>query len=152
MKRMKANPVRRARQAGQQGAIAREQFKIDDRVDLASSSPDEESQTVHCEAEKSASPYGEYMCFGNGVQQAQAGGIGCENQKIGLGMTHLLHLSHGRIGQDGAAHLGQFDEQDPLRVLRCLLRKRSTNRTSSVARKHKGIPANNPPSAWSRYS
>ena len=93
MEGMQADPVDGTAQPGQERRKAREEFKVHHGVQLLPPRPAPESGGI-------------------GDQAAQAGPIFLENDQEELGLEVITGLAHGRVGQDGAAHLGEFDKPD----------------------------------------
>ena len=111
---VEADAVRGAADDGEQRGEAREEFQVDDGVDAVAPRPAPETRRVATQMTERVPAQAEDTFGRNRAEQTEARPVVFEDGEEELGFRQVrLDLAHGRVGQDGAAHLGELDQQDP---------------------------------------
>ena len=110
---MKTHPDRGAAQISQDGGDPGEQFQVKNHVDTFPVHPGNIFDDIGQERPQGFFPDRQHVFPGDQVQNIHAGPVlGKDHEKeFGPGIFPLNGF-HGRVGQDGAAHLGKFNKQE----------------------------------------
>src|SRR5271166_4572333 len=109
---VEADPSIGAGESGQQRGEARKKLEIHNGVDSSASRPRNERQRIEKKLPQRAGADEEDIGAGDRAGEGERAGVLREYDKEDFGAEPGPRLAHGRVGKNGAAHLGKLDEQD----------------------------------------